>query len=265
MADLTILEGDCLDVLATLPTDSVNLIVADPPYNMGKAVWDTFASDVAFRNFNYSWIAKCYELLVRGGALYVFNTPYNCAWLLTDLVRLGMEYRNWITWDKRDGQGGKSNQFLRRQESILYFTKPGAQHTFNADAVRVPYESTSRIAAAAKTGIIKNGKRWFPNPNGKLCGDVWHITSERHKSKVDGKTQKLAHITPKPKDMIERIIAASSNKGDTVLDPFAGSGTTLFAAYEMDRHSIGIEIMPEYVQLIERRKETLSMRLPGLL
>ena len=70
------------------------------------------------------------------------------------------------------------------------------------------------------------GKRWFPNPNGRLCGEVWHISSARHKNKVNGKVQKMNHVTPKPLELIERIIKASSNKGDLVLDCFAGMGTT---------------------------------------
>ena len=264
MADFTLLEGDCLDVLKTIPDDSIDLIIADPPYNLGKAEWDTFDSHEAFLGFTEAWMSAALRLLVAGGGFYVFNTPYNCAHFIPILESLGMEYRNWLTWDKRDGQGGASGQFLRRQETILYFTKPGAPHTFNTDSVRTPYDLTDRMRSAMETGVYKNGKRWFPNPKGKLCGDVWHITSARHKNKRNSKMVVQAHITPKPHDMLERIILASSNIGDTILDPFAGSGTTLLVAADIDRHSIGIEISPKYVQMIKQRYAGRPLRLPGL-
>ena len=98
-----------------------------------------------------------------------------------------------------------------------------------------------------KKGILKNGKRWYPNPNGKLCPDVWEISSQRHKQKLNGKTQKLNHPTPKPKDMIERMIKASSKEGDIVLDLFAGSGTASIVARELNRNFIGCESNKEYI------------------
>jgi len=111
----------------------------------------------------------------------------------------------------------------------------------------LPYDSTERMKHAEKKGILKNGKRWFPNPGGKLCGEVWHITSERHKNKVNGKTQKMMHITPKPTELIERIIKASSNEGDLVLDCFVGSGTTAIVAKKLKRNFICSDNNKKYV------------------
>ena len=111
----------------------------------------------------------------------------------------------------------------------------------------MPYDSTQRIAHAAKKGILKNGKRWYPNSKGKLCPDVWEIASERHRHKINGKLVKLSHPTPKPRAMIERMIQASSKEGDLVLDLFAGTGMTSLCARDLGRNFIGCEKNSEYV------------------
>lgn len=115
----------------------------------------------------------------------------------------------------------------------------------------MPYLSTDRMAHAAKKGILKNGKRWFPNENGKLCNDVWEITSQRHKEKVNGKVQTLAHPTIKPYEMIERIVKASSNENDLVLDLFSGSGMTSVVSRDLNRRFIGCERDSNYISYIE--------------
>ncbi|MBM4159444.1 MAG: site-specific DNA-methyltransferase, partial [Ignavibacteria bacterium] len=98
-------------------------------------------------------------------------------------------------------------------------------------------------------GILKNGKRWFPNPKGKLCGDIWHITSERHKNKINGRTPKMPHLTPKPLELVERIIKASSVTGDIILDCFVGYGTTAMAAKKLGRNFICCDSNKQYVDL----------------
>jgi site-specific DNA-methyltransferase (adenine-specific) len=143
-------------------------------------------------------------------------------------------------------------RYTHGQETILFMTRSD-KYTFNADDIRVPYESTERIASAQKTGLLKNGKRWYPNPNGRLCGEVWHITSERHKQKVNGKVSKLGHSTPKPTEMIERMIKASSNAGDLVLDCFVGSGTTAVCSKRLGRNYICSDSNLEYVELTNRK------------
>ena len=249
---------DCLDFLAGIASESVDLAVVDPPYNMSKAEWDRFSSTQAFLDFTFAWLDALVPVLKPDASLYVFNTPYHAAYILAHLVETGLKYQNWITWDKRDGIGGATRRYNRRQETILFFTKSN-QHTFNHNDIRIPYESTERIAHARSKGILKNGKRWFPNPNGKLLGDVWHITSERHKTKKGGKTQTQEHATPKPLDMMERIIAASSDEGDLVLDCFAGTGTTAVAALKLGRSFIGCDSEPEYVHMANQRiTETLA-------
>lgn len=248
-----IVEADCLDYLASLPDESVDLACIDPPYNLGKGSWDTWADIEDFRRFTEHWLDSLLPKLRPGAGLFVFNTPQNCAHILVFLEKRGLAFQNWLTWDKRDGFAATTRRFVPAQETIVYLTTAGARHTFNADAVRVPYESTDRIAAAATTGILKNGRRWFPNSAGRLCSDVWHITSQRHRTKVKGRVQSSPHPTPKPTELIERIILGASNPGDVVLDCFVGSGTTAIAARRQGRHFLACELDHDYFLLAQKR------------
>lgn len=247
---------DVFDFLKKIKVDSVDLAVVDPPYNMNKADWDHFPSEKAFLEFTYKWIDALIPTLKDTGSIYIFNTPFNSAYILKHLVDKGLIFQNWITWDKRDGFNSSKKRYTHGQETILFFTK-SKNYTFNADDIRIPYESSERIAAAQKTGLLKNGKRWFPNPNGRLCSEVWHIVSERHKQKVNGKIKKLDHVTPKPKEMIERIIVASSNPGDVVLDPFVGSGTTAICAKKLGRNFLCADANEQYVKLAKEAIKSL--------
>ena len=257
LAPNVIYNMDCFDFLCKIKNNSIDLAVIDPPYNMKKADWDTFGTHDDFINFTKKWIDALIPKLKKDASLYIFNTPFNCAFILHHLIKRKMFFQNWITWDKRGGLGASTRKYANGQESILFFTK-SENHTFNSDDIRVPYESTDRIAAAAKKGIIKNGKRWFPNPGGRLCGEVWHIVSERHKNKVNGKVQKQAHLTPKPAELIERIIRASSNVGDLVLDCFVGSGTTALVAKKSGRNFICSDISAQYVKLANKKLRELQ-------
>lgn len=242
---------DCLEFLKQIQERTIDLAVIDPPYNMRKADWDTFNSEKDFFDFTFRWIDALIPKLKGNGSLYIFNTPYHSAHILNYLVRKGLVFQNWITWDKRDGMGGAKRRYNNGQETILFFTKNG-DHVFNYNDIRLPYESTERIEHAKTKGILKDGKRWFPNPKGKLCGEVWHITSERHKNKLNGKTPKMPHLTPKPVEMIERIIKASSKKGDLVLDCFVGSGTTAFVAKKLGRNFLCGDSDKNYVKLAQK-------------
>lgn len=245
-------HSDCFAFLAEIQRESIPLAIVDPPYNLSKAEWDTFSTHSAFLEFTYKWIDALLPTLSPNGSLYVFNTPFNSAFICAYLVSKGMVYRNWITWDKRDGFVGGSRRFAPTQETILYFSR-SERPTFNSDDVRIPYESKSRIAHAMKKGILKDGKRWFPNANGKLCNDVWHIVSDRHKRKIAGKVVRAQHATPKPEELIERIVLASSNPGDVILDCFAGTGTTAAVALRNGRRFIGCESDAKFVELANER------------
>lgn len=243
---------DCFDFLNKLDDESINLAIVDPPYNQNVDIWDTFNSEEEYFKFTFKWIDLVIKKLRNDGSLYIFNNPYNSAFILTYLVSRNMIFKNWIVWYKRDGFSPSKTKFVNNQEVILFFTK-SENYTFNSEDIRVPYLSTERIKAAQKKGILKNGKRWYPNPNGRLCPDVWEFSSVRHKDKVNGKIVKTLHPTPKPEEMIERMILASSNQGDLVLDLFSGSGTTAYIAKKLNRNFIGCENNPEYYEYILNR------------
>ena len=240
-----------------LPDNSADLVCIDPPYNLGIADWDTFQSHNAFMSFTRAWLSEAVRVLKPGGALWIFNTPRNAAYILAYLESRDMQLQNWITWNKRDGFSGSRKKFVAAQETILYLVKPGGEPYFNADAVRVPYESTSRIEAAKTRGILKNGKRWYPNAQGKLCTDVWNFASDRHVNKVDGRIQKPRHPTVKPLSMMQRILLATSREGDVVVDFFCGSGSTLVAAKSLNRRFVGGDADEKSVEIsLARLEET---------
>jgi len=246
---------DVFEFLDKVEDNSIELAVIDPPYNQSIDKWDTFKSEKIYFDFTYKWIDKTINKLKDNGSLYLFNNAYNSAFLLTYLVSKGLKFKNWIVWYKKDGFSPSKTKFVNNQEVILYFTK-SENYTFNSDDVRVPYVSTDRMINAKKKGILKNGKRWFPNEKGKLCPDVWEIPSVRLTEKLNGKTIKTIHPTPKPKEILERIILASSNQNDMVLDLFSGSGTTAFVARKLGRDFIGCENDKDYhTHLTQRLNE----------
>jgi len=241
----------CFDFFNQIDDESVDLIVTDPPYNMSKADWDTFATHADFMAWTYRWLDEAIRTLKPTGSLYVFNTPYNSAFMFHHLLKRKMVYQNWITWDKRDGATSGNTRYARKSETILFFTK-SENYTFNYEAAREPYQCPERIRSMMKSGL-KYGKSrqgvdkfWFPNPNGALARDVWTFPSHKHSDRTKGRVNKQFHPTQKSIELIKRIIATSSNPNDLVVDCFVGSGTTAIAAYQLDRHFICADGDPKY-------------------
>ncbi|MDD9857248.1 MAG: site-specific DNA-methyltransferase [Gammaproteobacteria bacterium] len=247
-----IAREDCFSFLDRLPGDFIDLAIIDPPYNMGKGDWDSFRTDNDFFRFTEQWIDGFLPKMKPTGSFYIFNNPYNSARILQMLVERGAVFRNWITWHKKDGISASRKRYVNNQETILFFTR-GKEHYFDPDAVREPYQSTDRIKHAAKKGILKNGKRWYPNPKGRLCADVWEFSSHRHKTKINGKIVKPKHPTPKPEDMISRMVLASSKEKEIVLDMFSGTGTTALVCKKTGRNFVGFEKNPDYYTHLQRR------------
>ena len=242
-------HADVFDFLAALPDNSIDLAIIDPPYNLNKGAWDSFKNEQAYFDFTFRWIDAIVPKLKETSSVYLFNTAYNSAIILNYLLNKKLIYKNWITWYKKDGFSSSRKKYVNAQETILFLTK-STQYTFNCDDIRQPYSSQDRMAHAAKKGILKNGKRWFPDERGKLCVDVWEITSQRHKEKVGGRVQALKHPTVKPYEMIERIIKASSNDESLVLDLFCGSGMACRVAKDLNRNYIGCELNEEYIEFM---------------
>lgn len=238
--------ADAFEFLKALPDACVDLAIIDPPYNLKVAVWDSFKDEDEFLKFSFAWIDAMLPKLKKTASFYIFNTPYHCA-LFLHYLQNKAHFQNFISWFKKDGMSACKRRYNNNQESILFYTMHAKNYYFDYESIRVPYSSTQRIAHASVKGILKNGRRWFPNPNGKLCPDVWEIVSERHKNKISGKVVKQNHPTPKPREMIERMVKASSKTGDLVLDLFSGTGVTSLVAKDLGREFVGCELDESYL------------------
>lgn len=235
-----ILKGDCLKVLPTLPRESVDLVLADPPYNIGVDYGNGKKAD---RRDDYDvwcerWIGWCYRALKPTGSLWIISGQEHGAEIDIAIQRAGMTMRNRITWHETFGVycHGK---FGRCSRPIFYATKSPKGFTFNREAVTVP------SARQEKYGDKRAA------PGGKIMGDVWTISRVcgTFKERVKGVPTQL------PTELVQRIIGVSSNPGDIVLDPFAGSGTSLVVAKAMGRGAIGIELNPDYAEIASLRYE----------
>lgn len=273
----TVACGDCLDVLATIPDDRAQLIFLDGPYGLGKADWDKFDSHTEYTDFYRPIFLECNRVLKDGGALYVCGVSPRIHLLTPPLVEL-FTWKSEIIWVLNNPQGMGVNNWVRATETILFVSKGKA--LFNKDAVRIPHlehysvwgmrytESTvNRTSADIRAGqpyglTGKQGHR--SHPEGRACENIWLFQVPHGAVSKNGRH---GHITEKPEGLLQRIILASSNPGDLVLDPFIGSGTTAVAALRLGRHFYGCDVSPEYVAIansrIERvRNEMVQMELP---
>jgi DNA modification methylase len=229
--------GDAIEEMSRLPDASIDLIIADPPYNLGKDYGNNrdMKGWHEYEAFTRAWLSQAIRLLKPTGAIYVFMGVRFISFLFLMLENdFGLSFNGWITWHYTQGMGRK-NGFSPRHEDILYFTKT-SDFTFNLDAIRIPqkyYRERNNMAGA--------------NP-----GDVWQFSHVHYCS-----AERQKHPTQKPEAIMERIIRASSNPGDVVLDPFVGSGTTCRVAQTLKRRWIGIDINPEYIAMSQKRIDTV--------
>lgn len=251
----TLFCGDAATWLKSLPPASVDLIFADPPYNIKKAEWDDFKSHQEYVSWSTNWIAASARLLKPAGSLYVCGFSE----ILADLKAPAMPFFQgcrWIVWHYKN-KANMGNDWGRSHESILHFRKSKSA-TFNADNVRIPYsEHTLRYPThpQADSSQYGNGKQheWLPNPNGAKPKDVIEIPTT-----CNGMHEKTSHPTQKPEELLRRIILASSNVGDLVLDPFLGSGTTAVTAEQLNRRWLGCDLSQEYLNLAISRIESVE-------
>lgn len=232
--------GNCVDVLDKIDDKSCRLIFADPPYNMGKNFGnnkDRWETGTNYANWCIQWIKKCVDKLTDDGSMMIMGHPRYASYLIPYLDKK-LHYVNQIIYYYTDGMPEKKN-FEKRYEVIMYYRKDEKNFVFNVDDVRVPlkrYDKTS-------------------NPDGKNPNDVWQIHRVRWNSKerVSTNDGKIAHLTQKPIRLLRRIILATTNKNDLILDPFLGTGTTMTASKQLSRKSIGIEINPDYANIALNR------------
>lgn len=243
----TIVQGDCLEELKKLPDCSVDLVFADPPYNLqlgGELLrpdnskvdavdddWDRFESFEAYDTFTKAWLKECRRILKDDGALWVIGSYHNIFRVGATLQDLGFWILNDIIWRKSNPMPNfKGTRFTNAHETLIWCTKSrgGRRYTFNYDAMKMANDE------------LQMRSDWtLP-----LCtGD------ERLKDAAGAK----AHPTQKPEALLHRLIMASTRPGDVILDPFFGTGTTGAAAKRLGRRFIGIEREEAYVKLARER------------
>jgi site-specific DNA-methyltransferase (adenine-specific) len=233
MNDVSIRLGNALDLFRAIPDESVDLIIADPPYNLGKDYGnsnDTMDLE-QYLAFSRAWLGESARVLKASGTLYAFMGVRFISYLNNILdCELRMVFNSWICWHYTQGMG-KTRGFSPRHDDVLMYGK-SADAKFNLDSVRVPQKYY----------------RERNNMRGANPGDVWSFSHVHYCH-----PNRQAHPTQKPEGLIERMVLASSDEGDLVLDPFAGSGTTLRVCQQLGRNCMGFELNPEYVAMTEER------------
>lgn len=252
--------GDAVAWLRSLAAASVDLVFADPPYNVKKAEWDTFESQQAYVDWSLGWIEQAARVLKPTGTLYICGYSE----ILADLKLPASRYFRgcrWIIWHYKN-KANLGSDWGRSHESILHFRKSRG-FTFNTDDVRIPYGNhTTKYPEhpqAETSQYGRNGKHqdkvWQPHPRGAKPRDVIEVPVLSN-----GMSERTAHPTQKPEELLRKIILASSNPGDLVIDPFLGSGTTVVVAEQLGRRWMGCDVSEEYcgwavdrLQHVERR------------
>jgi len=240
-----IIQGDALKALTAIENESIDLIFADPPYNIGKNFnghKDKWETEEEYLQWCYKWLNLCIQKLKPNGSFYVMTAtqfmPYFDIHLRNKLSILSR-----LIW-YYDSSGVQAKKYFGSMyEPILYCVKDKNNYTFN----------TEEILIEAKTGATRkliDYRKPIPTVynSKKVPGNVWEFARVRYRM-----DEYENHPTQKPIALLERIIKASSNKGDIVLDPFSGTFTTCYVAKELGRNSIGIELQDEYVKIGLRR------------
>ncbi len=245
-------RADVMELLGGLEDGSVDLVVTDPPYAIGKDAWDVFASQEVYVDWCDAWLAEVERVLTPSGSAYVCGFSE----ILAEIkARSGPRFKacRWLVWFYKN-KANLGSDWGRSHESILHLRKT-AKTKLNVDAVRVPYNShtkkyPARVQAVTSQYGGKNQRRdkWQPHPLGAKPRDVFEIPVL-----CNGMAERNEHPTQKPEELIRRMIAASSNPGDLVVDPFGGSGTTATIAEKLDRRWVVGDADARYIGLTRRR------------
>jgi len=238
-----------MSVLPLLPRGFADLVIADPPYNMNKAFGEnTFhrLSDSEYYDYTRRWLALVRPLMKDTGSIYVC-----CDWGSSAAVSAALSehftIQNRITWQREKGRGAARN--WKNSMEDIWFATVSDDYTFNLEAVKI----RRRVVAPYR----ENGrpKDWEETPEGNFrstCpGNFWDDVTVPYWSMPEN----TAHPTQKPEKLLAKLILASSNEGDTVFDPFLGSGSSSVTAKKLGRHYCGIEQNPQYCAWAEKRLE----------
>lgn len=243
---------DAIKYLKQLESNSIDLIFADPPYNIKKAEWDTFSSQKEYVDWSMEWITEAHRVLTKKGSLFVCGFSEILADIKWSAAHL-FKGCKWLVWFYRN-KANLGNDWGRSHESILHFRK-SKDYIFNIDEVRIPYnEHTLKYPkrTQAESSQYSNGKKkdyvWEPNPLGAKPKDVFEIPTISN-----GAWEKFPHLTQKPVELLRKVILSSSNSDSIILDPFGGSGTTFAVAEAYGRKWLGTELELDYCNVIQNR------------
>lgn len=250
-------QGNSIDWLKSLEAESIDLVFADPPYNIKKADWDTFGSQQQYIEWSLQWIAEASRILKSTGSLYICGFSE----ILADLKHPASKYFKgcrWLIWHYKN-KANLGSDWGRSHESIIHFRKSDSVK-LNIDDVRIPYGAhTLRYpshpqaeTSAYGKGATKKRDNWTPNPKGAKPKDVIEIPTT-----CNGMGETTPHPTQKPEELLRRFILASSNEGDLVIDPFSGSGTTIVVAEQLNRRWMGCDLNMEYSDWAIKRIENV--------
>jgi DNA modification methylase len=247
--------GDTLELIKNIEADSVDLIVCDGPYGVTTNSWDK-VSDI--QTYNLNLIKLFSRILKPGGALYLFGKD-NCIDFIDYRPYLNINRK--IIWYQPSRLAQGRLNYTNNYDLIAYFTK-GKAKTYNLDDIRVAQlvELEHRLRCEKVPSVTNGqfGKTKF-NDDGKNPGDVWgDIKQLTYKSK-ELLSRELLNTIQKPEKLIERIVKASSNEGDLVLDPFSGVGTTYAVCKKLKRNFIGFELNPEYIEISKERIHQIEL------
>ena len=249
--------GDTVAWLRSIESETADLLFADPPYNIKKAEWDSFKSQEDYVKWSLSWIKEAARVLKPNGTLYICGFSE----ILADIKLPALKYFKgcrWLIWHYKN-KANLGSDWGRSHESILHFRK-SKKFTFNIDDIRIPYGNHTLKYPAhpqAETSQYGNGnndgKLWTPNPQGAKPKDVIEIPTT-----CNGMNEKTPHPTQKPEELLRKIVLASSNLSDLIIDPFLGSGTTAVVAEQLYRKWKGCDISIEYSLRAAKRIELVK-------
>ncbi len=250
-----IIKGDCVEVLNSMPEACIDLIFADPPYNLQlqnelhrpnmtkvDAVtddWDKFNSFESYDEFTESWLKACKRVLKPSGTIWVIGSYHNIFRVGTIMQDLGYWILNDVIWVKTNPMPNfRGVKFTNAHETLIWASKgQGSRYTFNHIAMK---------------GL---------NDEKQMRSDWWLVSLATGAQRLRDENGQKAHSTQKPEDLLYRVVLASSSPGDVVLDPFFGSGTTGVAAKRLHRNWIGIEREESYIGLAQKRIDAVQPEL----
>jgi len=250
--------ADCMDFLGGLASGSARLVVADPPYAIAKDEWDEFPSLEAYVDWCDAWLAEVHRVLTDDGTAYVCGFSEILADVKVRSARRFAGGCRWLVWAYRN-KANLGSDWGRSHESILHLRK-GRRFVMNVDDVRVPYNRhteryPTRVQAISSQygGAGARRDRWEPHPLGAKPRDVLEVPVI-----CNGMSEKTPHPTQKPEALVQTLIRASTEPGDLVVDPFAGSGTTAAVAASLGRRFAVADADPRYVGIVRARINTFD-------